>query len=408
MAAGKARVHELAKELGITSREVLARLKAEGEVVKSASSTVEAPVARRLREAYGLPHPGPRAAGAKDRRRAAGTIPTPLDVAEGKAQRQRTVGAPSAQPKIAGGKGQSSRLTSADTLEIYRSHRLASVSENPSHAIDELFRECEARYGISRSALRQLVANDKLRRFAAGETRVAMAADGAQQNSADTKLGAATQAQRPMLLLASAAQPKSGDARVRRRNSPITPPDALDIYRNYCLAEASANPSQAIAELLRAGEAKYGLSEAGLRRIVAKHRGRVPAPLNRRNEGSIARAQQKLETQQSAGLVGAVQSSLDSDAAVTARPRDRTPGLPQLAATIDLEAVTEIVAGRRDLRDDCEAIHGCLQQLAPNGPGEYGYLTWRYAAVRPDHTDARLTTAHQDLIALAEIGRAHV
>src|SRR5881398_3085859 len=51
--AGKARVHELAKELGVTSKEVLAKLKEQGEFVKSASSTVEAPVARRLREALG-------------------------------------------------------------------------------------------------------------------------------------------------------------------------------------------------------------------------------------------------------------------------------------------------------------------------------------------------------------------
>ena len=46
---GKARVHELAKELGIDSKTVLAKLKEQGEFVKSASSTVEAPVARRLR-----------------------------------------------------------------------------------------------------------------------------------------------------------------------------------------------------------------------------------------------------------------------------------------------------------------------------------------------------------------------
>ena len=51
--AGKARVHELAKELGVTSKQVLERLKEQGEFVKSASSTVEAPVARRLREALG-------------------------------------------------------------------------------------------------------------------------------------------------------------------------------------------------------------------------------------------------------------------------------------------------------------------------------------------------------------------
>jgi len=49
--AGKARVHELAKELGVESKQVLAKLQELGEYVKSASSTVEAPVARRLREA---------------------------------------------------------------------------------------------------------------------------------------------------------------------------------------------------------------------------------------------------------------------------------------------------------------------------------------------------------------------
>ncbi|MDP9093705.1 MAG: translation initiation factor IF-2 N-terminal domain-containing protein, partial [Actinomycetota bacterium] len=50
--AGKARVHELAKELGVSSKELLAKLGELGEFVKSASSTVEAPVARRLREVY--------------------------------------------------------------------------------------------------------------------------------------------------------------------------------------------------------------------------------------------------------------------------------------------------------------------------------------------------------------------
>ncbi|HET6212131.1 MAG TPA: translation initiation factor IF-2 N-terminal domain-containing protein, partial [Micromonosporaceae bacterium] len=50
--AGKARVHELAKELGVESKIVLAKLQEMGEYVKSASSTVEAPVARRLRQVF--------------------------------------------------------------------------------------------------------------------------------------------------------------------------------------------------------------------------------------------------------------------------------------------------------------------------------------------------------------------
>ncbi|MDQ1740335.1 MAG: translation initiation factor, partial [Pseudonocardiales bacterium] len=57
--AGKARVHELAKELGVPSKEVLAKLSELGEFVKSASSTVEAPVARRLREAFPGAAPAP-------------------------------------------------------------------------------------------------------------------------------------------------------------------------------------------------------------------------------------------------------------------------------------------------------------------------------------------------------------
>src|ERR1700710_3150296 len=48
--AGKARVHELAKELGVTSKQVLTQLESLGEFVKSASSTAEAPVARKLRD----------------------------------------------------------------------------------------------------------------------------------------------------------------------------------------------------------------------------------------------------------------------------------------------------------------------------------------------------------------------
>lgn len=48
----KLRVHELAKELGTTSKIVLQALKESGEFVKSASSTIEAPVARKMREHF--------------------------------------------------------------------------------------------------------------------------------------------------------------------------------------------------------------------------------------------------------------------------------------------------------------------------------------------------------------------
>ena len=79
--AGKARVHELAKELGVTSKDVLKKLADLGEYVKSASSTVEAPVARKLRDSFpsdtakapyanGAPASGPASGGA-----ATGTFP---------------------------------------------------------------------------------------------------------------------------------------------------------------------------------------------------------------------------------------------------------------------------------------------------------------------------------------------
>nr|WP_210768617.1 translation initiation factor IF-2 [Arthrobacter sp. E3] len=51
----KARVHELAKELGITSKEAVSKLQELGEFVRSASSTIEAPVVKKLRDAFPAP-----------------------------------------------------------------------------------------------------------------------------------------------------------------------------------------------------------------------------------------------------------------------------------------------------------------------------------------------------------------
>jgi len=48
----KVRVHELAKELGISSKEALTKLQDMGEFVRSASSTIEPPVVKKLRSAY--------------------------------------------------------------------------------------------------------------------------------------------------------------------------------------------------------------------------------------------------------------------------------------------------------------------------------------------------------------------
>jgi len=54
----KVRVYELAKEFGVESKVVMAKLQEFGEFVRSASSTVEAPVVRKLKEAFpSVPEP---------------------------------------------------------------------------------------------------------------------------------------------------------------------------------------------------------------------------------------------------------------------------------------------------------------------------------------------------------------
>src|SRR6476661_8008882 len=48
----KVRVYELAKELGVESKTLLAHLKSQGEFVRSASSTIEPPVVRKIIETF--------------------------------------------------------------------------------------------------------------------------------------------------------------------------------------------------------------------------------------------------------------------------------------------------------------------------------------------------------------------
>src|ERR1022692_1377254 len=56
-AVAKVRVYELAKEFGVESKAVMARLQEMGELVRSASSTIEAPVVRRLKEELAAQQP---------------------------------------------------------------------------------------------------------------------------------------------------------------------------------------------------------------------------------------------------------------------------------------------------------------------------------------------------------------
>ncbi|MCZ1007219.1 translation initiation factor IF-2 N-terminal domain-containing protein [Streptomyces lydicus] len=59
----KVRVYELAKEFGVESKVVMAKLQELGEFVRSASSTIEAPVVRKLTDAFQAGSGNGRAAG---------------------------------------------------------------------------------------------------------------------------------------------------------------------------------------------------------------------------------------------------------------------------------------------------------------------------------------------------------
>src|SRR5580698_6645803 len=78
-AVAKVRVYELAKEFGVESKAVMAKLQEMGEFVRSASSTIEAPVVRRLKEAFAAQQP--RGAGNGQRRQSAPAQSAPLQSA---------------------------------------------------------------------------------------------------------------------------------------------------------------------------------------------------------------------------------------------------------------------------------------------------------------------------------------
>ncbi|MFD1214701.1 translation initiation factor IF-2 N-terminal domain-containing protein, partial [Arthrobacter sp. GCM10027362] len=85
----KVRVHELAKELGITSKDAVAKLQELGEFVRSASSTIEAPVVKKLRDAFPAGQSKPASAPAPQ------AVPRPAPAAPKPGVRQE---APAAKP----------------------------------------------------------------------------------------------------------------------------------------------------------------------------------------------------------------------------------------------------------------------------------------------------------------------
>lgn len=147
MARGKARVHELAKELGITSKDILTHLKEQGDFVKSASSTVEAPVARRLRERFASDQPQ------GELRRRYRDEPEPTR----ERADQRTFVVPSPRD----------RLTASQIADLCRDYRKAYAAENYDSAISRVLSKYQELYRIPRPVVRDIVTEDKRRNLGA-------------------------------------------------------------------------------------------------------------------------------------------------------------------------------------------------------------------------------------------------
>ncbi|HEY3951928.1 MAG TPA: translation initiation factor IF-2 [Streptosporangiaceae bacterium] len=107
----KVRVYELAKEFGVESKAVMAKLQEMGEFVRSASSTIEAPVVRRLKESFqaqagkaggnGQRQGGQRAGGQRQDARAAGTPAAPAPAPAAPAAAAAPAPAPAAAAEAA-------------------------------------------------------------------------------------------------------------------------------------------------------------------------------------------------------------------------------------------------------------------------------------------------------------------
>ncbi|MCZ4603790.1 translation initiation factor IF-2 N-terminal domain-containing protein, partial [Streptomyces sp. Lzd4kr] len=77
----KVRVYELAKEFGVESKVVMAKLQELGEFVRSASSTIEAPVVRKLTDALQQGSGGGKSAPARKAAPAKPGAPSPAQAA---------------------------------------------------------------------------------------------------------------------------------------------------------------------------------------------------------------------------------------------------------------------------------------------------------------------------------------
>ncbi|KPJ23976.1 translation initiation factor IF-2 [Corynebacterium ulcerans] len=98
---GKLRVHELAKQLGVTSKELLATLKEQGEFVKTASSTIEPPVIKKMKQHYAAQDPTTAQGSAKTTPEAAKATSTSAKPAAAKPAAPKPASAKPAAPKPA-------------------------------------------------------------------------------------------------------------------------------------------------------------------------------------------------------------------------------------------------------------------------------------------------------------------
>lgn len=138
-------MHELAKELHVTSKEILATLSAQGEFAKSASSQIEAPVARRLRELYARNQVrGPQSET---------TPPNPQPTAPKPPERKRPA---------------RKHLTKAQAGSVRASYRkLYATSTSPRAATGAFIEKSAAAYGVTRLAIHEVIRADKKQNAAA-------------------------------------------------------------------------------------------------------------------------------------------------------------------------------------------------------------------------------------------------
>lgn len=155
--AGKTRVHELAKELHVTSKEILARLTEQGEFVKSASSTITAPVARRVRESYSNDRDLNSARTGQDQ-------PTLADAGRDAAPKRPAKTAPTARRRDTEATPRP-QLTQDQTAKICESYRQIYVNApDLDSALSKIAVKYADVYGVTRAAVRKVIMADRRRR----------------------------------------------------------------------------------------------------------------------------------------------------------------------------------------------------------------------------------------------------